>query len=65
MSLRPTHTHKGHKETTEHPNGLKFSYIFIYLHIYKKKEKIFPTYWIPEKDLENSKKTKEYKTINQ
>lgn len=32
---------------------------------YKKKEKIFPTYWIPEKDLENSKKTKEYKTINQ
>lgn len=32
---------------------------------YKKKGKIFPTYWIPEKDLENSKKTKQYKTINQ
>lgn len=32
---------------------------------YKKKEQIFPTYWIPEKDLENSQKTKQYKAINQ
>lgn len=32
---------------------------------YKKKEKIFPTYWIPENDLENSKKTKQYKVIDQ
>jgi hypothetical protein len=31
---------------------------------YKKQEKIFPTYWIPEKDLEDSKKTKEYKAID-
>lgn len=32
---------------------------------YKNKEKIFPTYWIPEKDLDNSKKSKQYKTIDQ
>lgn len=32
---------------------------------YKKKEKLFPTYWIPEKDLENSKKTKQYNAIDQ
>lgn len=32
---------------------------------YKKLDKIFPTYWIPEKDIKNSKKTKQYKTINQ
>jgi hypothetical protein len=32
---------------------------------YKTREKIFPTYWIPEKDLENSKNTKQYKAINQ
>lgn len=31
----------------------------------KKLEKFFPTYWIPELDIENSKKTKQYKTINQ
>lgn len=32
---------------------------------YKLQGKTFPIYWIPEKDRENSKKTKKYKSINQ
>jgi hypothetical protein len=32
---------------------------------YKKQHEIFPTYWIPEKDIEDSKKTKQYKAIEQ
>lgn len=31
---------------------------------YRKKGKLFPTYWIPENARENSKKTKRYKAIN-
>lgn len=37
----------------------------IILEDYKKQEKLFPTYWIPKNDIEISKKTKKYKTINQ
>ena len=32
---------------------------------YKKRGKPFPIYWIPENDIENSKKTKKYRTTNQ
>ncbi len=32
---------------------------------YKKQKKAFPINWIPEKDLENSKNSKEFKTIDQ
>lgn len=32
---------------------------------YKKQQKIFPSYWIPENELENSKKRKQYKAIDE
>lgn len=32
---------------------------------FKKQEKLFPTYWIPQTEIDNFQKTKQYKTINQ
>ncbi|WP_281298948.1 hypothetical protein [Flavobacterium limnophilum] len=66
--LRADYPNEFPQLSEKHVNSLKTMWKLTgryMLEDYKKKEKLFPTYWIPEKDLEDSKNTKQYKAINQ
>jgi hypothetical protein len=66
--LRKVYPYEYPKLSDDHVSSLKTMWKQtgrFMLEDYRKKGKLFPTYWIPENDRENSKKTKKYKAINQ
>lgn len=68
VRLRRDYPNEFPKISQDHVNSLKTMWKqtgrFI-LEDYKKQEKIFPTYWISQEEIDNFQKTKQYKTINQ